>query len=80
MLNFEFALKNPFSRRNGEIKSHTFNVSNHKVCEIGIYKSNNIIGFNFETRFRTDHPGFLLSLSLVGYEILLEYYDTRHFD
>ncbi|NBS67678.1 hypothetical protein EBT31_02030 [bacterium] len=81
MFRFAFKLSNPFSNRFEVIYSAGGKTPNPtKFWEIGLYKTNKILGVNFSYTIREDHAGIWLELDLLGYGAELRLYDFRHWD
>lgn len=38
------------------------------------------LGFDFDFRRRTDHGGFHICFGFLGTALMIEFYDTRHWD
>lgn len=80
MIDIHFNLKNPFSNRWETIFCLEKIVSENKSAEIQLTKDNSIIGFGINLTFRQSHAGLMLDISLLGYNLIIHYYDTRHWD
>lgn len=81
MFKFAFQISNPFSDRFGVIYSAEGKTQHPtKFWEIGLYKTNKILGVNFSYTIREDHAGVSLELDLLGYGSELRLYDCRHWD
>ena len=80
MINLHVSLNNPFSTRFENVKCWYGPISKHKAWEVQIVKSNTILTFTLYTRLRQDHEGFDVTLGILGYELLFNFYDTRHLD
>ena len=80
MISLNFNILNPFSNRWKCIANTDYQISKHKVIELQIDKTNDIIGLGFRLTFRTSHAGVSLSLALFGYDIIFSVYDCRHWD
>lgn len=81
MINFSFNIHNPFSNRFEIIKC--WNGSTpfpNKHWELQLDKTNEVIGIDIRLTTRTDHAGLWIGLSLLGYDILFNFYDSRHWD
>lgn len=74
-----FAIRNPFMQRFDAIWGKVVKVSKNKTIEIGLYKTNEIIGTSFTvTGFKQDHKGFSFDLGLFGYNFDFQFLDNRH--
>lgn len=80
MINFNLNLSNPFSNRWDIIWATSKMLSKHKAIEFNGYKTHSILELDFSLTFRQDHSGLRVMLGLIGYNVELHYYDTRHWD
>jgi hypothetical protein len=80
MIHFDFHLVNPFSNRWNCVLSKHGLVTENKAWEANVYKTHSILSIGFSLSLRTDHAGLRLQMGLVGYELELQFYDTRHWD
>lgn len=81
MLFIGLNIRNPWSRRWSAIRTRAFSVTKNKSIELGLYKTNSIIGVGFNIdSFYYDHAGFSFDVSVFGYEFDFQFYDNRHFD
>ena len=80
MITLSFNIRNPFSNRWECLANPTYTLSEHKAIELQFDKTSDIIGFCFRLNFRTNHAGVFVSFALLGYEGILHFYDTRHWD
>ena len=80
MLNFDFQLINPFGNRWDCIVSKYGNFSKNKAWEANVYKTHSFICISFSLSFGSDHAGLRMQAGLLGYEVELHFYDTRHWD
>jgi len=81
MIYIGFVLRNPFTQRFNIVKDWVINVSKNFTIEVGIYKTNAIIGGSFGiTGLKQDHRGFNFDLELLGYQLDFIFYDNRHAD
>jgi hypothetical protein len=55
-------------------------VSKNKTLLLQFMRSGSIIGFAFRWNIRQDHAGAMLNLELLGFELLVELSDNRHWD
>ena len=83
MIYIGFVIRNPFSQNSQNfrlIKDKVITVSKNKTIEVGIYKTNAIIGGSFGiTGFKQDHAGFSFDIELFGYQLDFIFYDNRHY-
>lgn len=82
MIDFNFAISNPFSNTS----SHIFFVKHGKInknksWELESYRFPKILfSFNIDISFRQSHSGFGFSFGLFGYCIIFVLYDNRHWN
>jgi len=55
-------------------------ISEHKAWEFNGYRTGYLINVDFHWTLRGDHAGARLMFGAFGYEIELEFYDTRHWN
>jgi len=60
--------------------SKSGSISQHKAWEFNGYRTGHIINVDFHWTLRGDHAGARLMFGVFGYEIELEFYDTRHWN
>lgn len=80
MINFDLSLRNPFSDRWQHVFAKSGTFGNHNAWEAELIRDGSIIGVGFRWTIRQDHAGMMLDLSLLGYNLILQYYDTRHWN
>ena len=80
MINFNFNISNPWSRRWDIVLTKSRLFKKHIGAEFNIYRSNTIVNVEFNLSTHTDHAGLRLMLGLFGYEVEFHLYDTRHWD
>ncbi len=80
MINFSFNLRNPFSNRWEIIKCLSGSFSKNKHWEIQTNKTSDVVSCDFRYTIRQDHAGLFLSFGLIGYEIIFNIYDSRHWN
>lgn len=80
MINFGFAITNPFCNRWDTIfcKSHQY--SQYKAVEVQLVADSSIVGLSFRWTVMTDHAGISCDISLLGYNLMMQQYDVRHWD
>lgn len=81
MISFNCNLRNPFSDR----WQCLFNKAGdtpfkNKSWEIQIDKCSDIIGFELRITTRQSHAGIFLSFGLLGYDVIFQVYDNRHWN
>lgn len=83
MINLKFSIEHPFTRL---AFNHSFNRSwetfiKNKYFEFEVLQDcEYLINFNFNWTTRCDHAGVRLELGLFGYQLLVQFYDNRHWD
>jgi len=80
MINFNFAVENPFSDRWNTIWFRNGTLPKHKAWEFNGYRTHYIIDVDFRLNFKGDHAGLHTMIGLFGYSIEFSVYDTRHWD
>jgi hypothetical protein len=80
MINFSFRLSNPFSDRWATAYHNSAMLGKHTGAEIQVIKDNTIVDFSIRWTTRQDHAGVMLDIGLLGYTVMLHYYDTRHWN
>lgn len=84
MIHIYFRFDNPFSEQVKTLYCYDKHISlsylkYQNLC-IQIDKDNTIFCFKFEWTFRQDHAGPWLEFGLFGYNIMINVYDSRHWD
>lgn len=81
MINLQFALKNPFSRSQWEsLLERGGSLSKNKAWEVQICRDSRLFSVEFDLSFRQSHAGLFVGLGLFGYEMMINLYDSRHWD
>jgi len=80
MINLDFTISNPFSKRFRILASKCKMLTKHKAVEANIYCTANIIKLSLVYSSRQDHAGLCIEVGLFGYECELNFYDTRHWN
>ena len=80
MLNLSFNIRNPFSDRWECLANPSWAISRHKAIELQFDRCSDIAGLCIRLTTRQDHAGVFVSVSLLGYDAMLHFYDTRHWD
>lgn len=80
MISFNFNVTNPFNHRWDCIANPSYQFSKNKIIELQVDRTNDIIGFGFRLTFRQAHAGIFFSLALLGYDVTIHFYDSRHWD
>lgn len=80
MIAFNCSLRNPWSTRWRTVYFKHGLLTGYKAWEFNIYKTSYIIDMDFRLSITGDHPGVFVMLGLVGYNLELNLYDTRHED
>ena len=82
MIYFNLNIRNPFIKQKFDILKSKFGmISKYKCWELNIYKdSQSLFGVSSDISLRRSHSGIFVSLSLIGYRLEFEIYDSRHFN
>jgi hypothetical protein len=80
MININFTITNPWSKRWNSLWAKSQILLNNKAVEFNGYRTNTILNAELNFNIRTDHAGIRLMIGLLGYEVELHFYDTRHWD
>ena len=80
MINLNFNIANPWSNRWNILWNKSGLISKYKAWEFNGYSTGHIINAEFRWTLKGDHAGACLMLGLLGYEVELHFYDTRHWD
>jgi hypothetical protein len=82
MINLKFNIDNPW--RTNKVWNILWtkygSITENKAWEFNGYHTGNIINVEFHWTFQGDHAGVRLMIGLFGYEVELDFYDTRHWD
>ncbi len=83
MIGFSIRLSNPFV--SGERYNRIYNVwgdlTKNKYYEILVTRDRGLlVALSFSWRFRESHAGIDLGIGLLGYDLLIEISDKRHWD
>jgi hypothetical protein len=79
---FKLALKQPIYNKFLNLKSYYWNISEYKGIELNFYfNSSTLIDISLDFRGKKeDHAGIQIELGVLGFEINLQIYDSRHND
>lgn len=81
MISSHFTLKNPWSKVEYEELAYKHGkFSEHKCWELEVYADETLIAASFHVFIKMDHAGSGFSLGLFGYNVVFNFYDTRHWD
>ena len=84
MINLNFTVSNPWSSRWTILWNRSRfvgkNYYRNKVVEFNGYQTNHLINVDFNFKPAGDHGGVRIMLGLLGYDVELHFYDTRHWD
>lgn len=82
MIYFNFNIRNPWwPDRFANLLCRSGNTPwKHKHWEVEVIKNDNLLRVEAEYTIRQDHSGINLELGLLGYELHLKLYDSRHWD
>lgn len=81
MINFNFNLTNPWSKRWSNIWCRVYDLPiKNKFFELEVFKDTTIVSFGFRLTTRQDHAGLMLDMGLLGYSFIANFYDNRHWN
>ena len=80
MINLSLSIRNPWSDRWKCIKCWNGSFTKHKHWEVQVDQTADIIALDFRYTIRQDHAGLFATFGLFGYEVILNIYDSRHWD
>ena len=80
MINFSFSIQNPFGNRWETFGNPSWQISRNKFIELQFVRGTDILGLSFRLTTRQDHAGVFASMSVLGYEVMFHFYDTRHWN
>jgi hypothetical protein len=80
MINLSFNIRNPFSDRWETLANPSWVISRHKAIELQFDRCTDIVGLCIRLTTRQDHAGVFVSASLLSYDAMFHFYDTRHWD
>ena len=80
MFTFYFHIKNPFSERFEIVTSKHGSITKNKSWEFQFSKTNYLLGTEITFTTKQCHSGLYLSLTLLGYEVVFNIHDNRHWD
>jgi hypothetical protein len=80
MINFKFSITNPFSVRWANIYNTGGYLTDNKSWEIQVMKSNDIVDVSIHFTMHNDHAGLIVEVGLLGYSIMINIYDNRHWN
>ena len=81
MLHFSWSIHNPYANVKGsQIYSIWKKLSENKTIDLSVLRTNCILGFGFDITHRQDHAGFNINVTVLGYDVDVNFYDKRHWD
>jgi len=81
MINLDFDLSNPWSKRWENVWSKAYPTPHpSKYIEIERFKDNTIVSFTLRITTRQSHAGVMIGLGLLGHSVLFNFYDIRHWN
>jgi hypothetical protein len=80
MININFEITNPLSIRWSTMTMFSRKFSKNKAVEVNTYKTNDLFLFSFNWTTRCDHAGVRCCIGLLGYQLEIHQYDTRHWN
>lgn len=76
MININFGLGNPFTNTFKNLGCKWFKLTETKVFELELLRTNTFVNFSFEVSFKSSQC-FFLSFGLFGYSISAAIYDAK---
>jgi len=81
MINLNFSLQNPFSKRQWEsFVERCGRLTKNKAWEVQVCRGSYLFSIDFRLTFRQDHAGLFVGLGICGYELLINVHDIRHWN
>lgn len=80
MINLQFNIRNPWSKKFHNYKCYAWQVSKNKAIELEFLGSADIVDIHLSITHRQSHAGIEFELGLLGYNIHFMFYDSRHWD
>lgn len=80
MITFHLNLRNPWSDRWRILFTRDYKLAEFKALELQVNATTDVIGMEFRLTTHQSHAGVFLAVGLLGYEIIVNFYDTRHWD
>lgn len=81
MINISLNIRNPYSNQFKNIWSKGFKTPfKNKFFEAQIYKGSDLVDFFLRVTTRQDHAGAHFGIGLFGYNLELQFYDSRHWN
>jgi hypothetical protein len=81
VINFSFNITNPLARKRfGLLKGFNDRAGEYKAWELNFYRTDCLITADFSFTRKQDHAGVRAMIGLLGFEVELHFYDTRHWD
>jgi hypothetical protein len=80
MILLQFNISNPLSDTWTILWNKSSFLSKNKAIEFNGYRTNHIINVDFNFKPSGDHAGARIMLGILGFNIELHFYDTRHWD
>ena len=81
MINFSFALINPWGKRWENVWCRVYNTPfKNKFLELEFIKDTTVVSIAFHLSTRQSHGGLSMELGLLGYSVNFNFYDNRHWN
>ena len=80
MILLQFNISNPLSDTWTILWNKSSFLSKNKAIEFNGYRTNHIINVDFNFNPKGDHAGARVMLGVLGFDIELHFYDTRHWN
>jgi hypothetical protein len=80
MIDLKFAIINPFSKGWECFYNSGEKLTKNKAWEFNLYRTNDVVRFEFRFSIREDHAGLNIEVGLIGYSFEFSIYDIRHWN
>lgn len=80
MINISISISNPFSHRFSSVYNKVWKIREYKYLEVEVIKDSAIASGCLRITTRQSHAGIYCSVGLLGWDIGIEFYDSRHWD
>jgi len=80
MINFNFTIRNPWTQRFDILLLRTGPLLlPFWHWELQVNRVSDLVSVDFRVTYRQSHQGIFLSLALIGFEVIFNIYDSRHY-
>ena len=80
MIYLKCSIRNPWSSRFENVWNIAGSITENKMWEIEILKTENLVRFECQYTIMQDHAGLRLEIGLYGWEFHYSMYDKRHWN